>query len=268
MSPRPTITARLETLEHLLAYSLQRPVAGPPPPELYNPAEDRPITAAYFLLDPSPDESAESFILQVLHRLVQQLSRSTVRHEIEYRGQVRGRIVWPATYKTRLVQGGDSSLYVCHEVRSRYDTPENQLLQFMLAAFGECLRILPETIREGACYRPVGQGEAVLPNGLRLNRMESALHSIQRNVRLLEITRPAEIGAFHLQRAEAAQLPEYARLAELYRRYQCLVLKPSWSHLVHTPGNFILLPDRAGGSAECWIRLGARLVQARQQEGR
>jgi hypothetical protein len=249
-----------------VSYSLERPKPGPPPVEMYDPALDRPVPAAYFLLDPHPEDSAEAFIQHTLGRLVQQLSRSTQRHESEYRGRVRGRIVWPATYKSRLVQGGDPSMYVCREVRSRYDTAENQLLKYMVLAFNDCLRILPEIIRGGMCYRPAGRDGTTLPSNRRLNQIENTLRSVMRNARLQEINLPPEIGEFHLLRAEAASLPEYAQLAALYRRYQKLILKPSWYSLVHTPSNFILLPDRPGRGGDSWIRLGARLLQARLLE--
>ena len=79
--------------------------------------------AAYFLLDAGEREAesfipdAETFLTESLERLLRKLTRVTERQQVERHGQVRGRVLWSATYKARYVQDYDPGLFVCRDVR-------------------------------------------------------------------------------------------------------------------------------------------------------
>lgn len=60
---------------------------------------------ASYELDTWPDHTGH--ITQLLERLLYQLDHVTERRRVEYQGQVRGRVVWPATYKARYAEHFD-----------------------------------------------------------------------------------------------------------------------------------------------------------------
>ncbi len=223
--------------------------------------------AAYFLLGLDGDGGVGRFVCHTLERLVQQLIRSTEQRRVDYRGQVRGRVLWAATYKQRYTDDCDPTCFVCREVYKRYDTPENQLLKYVVEAIADCLKAVPDELREGICYLPQGaQGrlwpaKAGVPSvstAATLSEMETTLHRLRRNVLLREIETPARITEQHLLRAQTARLEEYQRVAEIYERYRTTVPVPSWEGLVAAQGGVLLLPARPG---ERWIELTAAVWQ-------
>lgn len=109
---------------------------SPAPPEPFKEvlpsAMHKAARATYFLLDTSEQYDAETFITYTLGRLMRQLNHNTRQQPVVYQGRVRGRIMWPATFKAHYGQDYDPSRYVCREVRKQYDTPENQLLKYLI----------------------------------------------------------------------------------------------------------------------------------------
>jgi hypothetical protein len=227
--------------------------------------EARPVFAAtYFLLDAMPGEDVETFVRVTLRRLLQQLTRRTERQQAVYQGQVRGRIHWDATYKARYGQDYDPTRYVCHEVRRQYDTPENQLVKYMVEQIGTCLRMIPEGLREGTCYYPAttGQPRDRLPTAARIQDLQDALTRSRAKVRLRDISLPPSIDESYLVRAETSRTEEYAEVAYLYRRYQQVVLSLSWHSMVAIGKRVLPLPSAVGAEEDAWIRLGAAILHA------
>ena len=247
-------------LRRLLALAM---APGPPRwPELA-PAVRRAVQACYFLLDADPAGDAEILASQVLERLLRQLSHTTEQRQVEYRGRLRGRIGWPATFKARASADYDPTRYVCRAVHHDFDTPENQLLKFVVERVHECLQVVPEIVRCGTCYFPAMGGRDALAIASRLGRMEPAVNSFRRNARLRTVTLPEQIGERHLLRAETASLEEYATVAHIYRRYQALVGSPRWHEQVAVVGKrMLLLPERWTPESDPWIRLGAAILRS------
>src|SRR5262245_31666840 len=53
------------------------------------------MRSAYFLLDQDTGRDAEHFITVTLERLLQCVSRVNQPLQVEYQGQVRGKVIWP-----------------------------------------------------------------------------------------------------------------------------------------------------------------------------
>jgi len=261
MGEETQFRTRIEVLESLLRKTLSLD----PVEQLWGRFEaeiDLAVAATFFLLSLEWPGGVERFITHSLERLLQQLSRSTERQQVECRGQVRGRIEWPATFKARYAQDYDPSRFVCREVRNRYDTPENQLLKFVMESIDECLKAVPAVVREGVCYLPDTETALSLVTATRLGRMEATMRRLWRNVRLQEIHVPESITEYHLLRAQTAQLEEYAQVARVYRHYQAIVLRPSRDSLVRVGRHVLPLPCRRGEAEDRWIRLGAAILRA------
>ena len=234
-------------------------------------AEQPPLTAfsldpilltAYFLLDTNNDgnQSALAFVTHTLSRLLQQLTRSTEQQAVLYEGQVRGRILWPATYKARFNDGFNPNRYVCRQVHQRYDTLENQLLKYLMVKINDSLRLLPETIRRGYYYQ-IGPNQPLQATAELSGQMETSLNHLWRNVRLAEISTPDYITEQHLLQAQTVRFEEYAYAAHLYRRYQALVLQPSWATLQAVGQRVVCLPAHSGDWEDKWIALSAALLK-------
>lgn len=221
------------------------------------------LLAAYFLLDTDSDsgQSAVTFVTHTLSRLLQQLTRSTEQQAVLYEGQVRGRILWPATYTARYNDGFNPNRYVCRQVNQRYDTLENQLLKYLMVKINDCLRLIPETIRRGVYYQS-GAGQPLQATAQLSGQIETSLNHLWRNVRLAEISTPDYISEQHLLKAQTVRFEEYTHAARLYRRYHALVLQPSWAALQAVGQRVICLPAHTGSNWEDeWIALSAALLK-------
>ena len=250
----------LSVLESLIRQSL---TPLPEPKTMFDPQRDQGIAATYFLLDVDRAGGVELFVTHTLVSLVQQLNRRTEQWQSVYRGQVRGRILWPATYKARYSEGYDPTRYVCREVRRRYDLPENQLLKYMIIQLSQALKIVPDLVRLGHCYLPSSEERVSQQTAVRLGRMETALNQVKRNIYLQEISTPERITEYHLLRAETALNEGYHQTAKIYRHYQQAVLSPSWQNLTEIGRRVLPLPNHhSGPAAERWIRLGAAILRA------
>jgi hypothetical protein len=199
-----------------------------------------------------------------LRRLLQQLVRRTEQQPVTYHGQVRGRVNWSATMKERHTKGYDPSCYVCREVWRQYDTPENQLIKYLVVQIGECLKRVPATLRNGWCYYPAQADLPTVrgPTALRLRDLEDALKTLRAPLSLRDVSLPPAIEESHLLRAETCRTEEYADAARLYRHYRDLVLLLSWERMVTVGRQVLPLPQRVGVDEEPWIRLGAAILHA------
>jgi len=218
--------------------------------------------STYFLLDPQPRSGVKRFVTRTLERLVQQLSRSTQQRQMEYRGQVRGRIAWPATFKARYGQDYDPTRFVCREVRHQYDTLENQLLRYVVARIHDCIRSVPKALRNGACCYGPGTGDLnPRSTASELADIETVLGRLRRNVRLWEVPLPDQINELHLLRAKTSRVEEYTEVARVYEHYRAIVETYSWEALADASKRVLLLPPDAGPAGEPWIQLGADMLR-------
>lgn len=219
--------------------------------------------ATYFLLDIDNDgnQSTVSFVTHTLSRLLHQLTRSTEQQPVLYEGRVRGRILWPATYKARYNDGFNPNRYVCRQVNQRFDTPENQLLKYLMVQISDNLRLVPETIRRGVYYQ-TGPGQPLRSTAEPLGKIETSLNNLWRNVHLAEISTPDYVTEQHLLKAQTVRFEEYAHAAHLYRRYHALVLQPSWQTLQDVGQRVVCLPAQTGEWEDKWITLSATLLRA------
>jgi hypothetical protein len=219
------------------------------------------MRSAYFLLNHDPGRDAESFVTVTLERLLSRVSRVNEPLQVEYQGQVRGRVIWPATFKARYREDFDPSRYVCRQVRREYDTPENQLLKFVVERIYESLRAIPEVIRNGFSYFPVSAGAGFLPAADRIGRMESSVRNFHKHSRLRAVTLPAHITESHLLKAKMSPAEDYAEAADLYQSYARCFLRSDWRHTARIARRILPLPAELTTEGERWIELGAELMR-------
>jgi hypothetical protein len=212
-------------------------------------------------LDFSRLAGVDPFVQHTLGRLLLQLSHHTEQRQEVYHGQVRGRILWNATYKARYSEEYNPATYVCAQVQHRFDTPENQLLKYLLEHIEDCLKAVPAEIRCGVCYLPEGEARLLQDTTQRLETLETAINRLKRSVRLREVTTPETISERHLLRAATARTEEYGAAAGLYGRYQRMVLQPSWEWLAEAARRVLPLPDRLTPASQRWVYLAADLMR-------
>ncbi len=214
------------------------------------------VRSIYFLLDNKSPGNLYQFVSHTLPRIIEQLHHTTTRVNVEYQGRVRGRVVWPATYKARFSQDYNPNLYSCRQVQSFFDTPENQLLKHVIEEIHHRLQAVPEVIRSG--FLSAAENPTLLPIVNRLQVLETRIQETLRNIYLRQITSISQVTPLHLQRAENSRLEEYAAIASLYRQ---LIERSDW-HPFHMDGQrFLLLPNRANLETEVWIQVAAALVR-------
>lgn len=223
------------------------------------------VRSIYFLLDNQSPDNLYQFMSYTLPRILEQLHHTTVRINVDYQGRVRGRVVWPATYKARFSQDYNPNLYSCRQVQPFFDTLENQLLKYVIEKIHRCLQSVPDAIRSG--FMAGLDKNALLPIATQLQVLETQIHEILRNIYLRQITSIAQVTPLHFQRAENSRLEEYAEIVNLYRGYYHLIEKSDW-HPFHTEGKrFLLLPDQVTPETEVWIQAAATLVRTYQLHG-
>lgn len=240
----------------LLAAPIDQPLDRVLPPDWHAAAK-----AAYFLLHVDATGDVASFVTRTLDRLLQQLSHHTQQIAVEQRERVRGRINWPATYKARFGQDYDPARYVCREVRHQYDTPENQLLKYLLDRIERTLDDVPEALRNGACYFPADFDRPPVRVNVWLENTKSRLLQLRRNVRLRDVTLPPTVDESHLRRARLSRVEDYSIVAQLYERYEAIAAAPSLDALIPLGKRIIITPDRLDGGYEQWLRFGAALYR-------
>jgi hypothetical protein len=223
------------------------------------------VCATYFLLDTKKNGNNEdniySFITTSLERLLQQLSHTTKRVNVEYKAKVRGQVIWPATYKARYSQDLDPTIYTCREVRHHYDTPENQLLKYLVDEIMLCTKAVPNVIRMGFCYFPASEQCRPLPITLKLQKIETLLRNCQHNIHLRHVTSVREISPFHLQRAENSRMEEYVTVVNMYRRFRATVESTSWDEITEIGKRALLLPQQVDKTSELWLQLAASILR-------
>lgn len=224
------------------------------------------ISSTYFLLDGEPRYNTERFVTYTLGRLIEQLGRETERPFATYIGQVRGQVNWPATVKARYADDYHPGRFVCREVRRDYDTPQNQLLKYVVEQIYGCVQAVPRTIRQGACYfaLPAGGGLAQrpVPTAARLDRIEAALGRARLHAGYREITAPLAITADHRRAAALAREESFVEVVAALERYQALRQRPQRAQALAAAGHCMLpLPGQANGPGEMWIQLAVAILR-------
>jgi hypothetical protein len=231
--------------------------------EFERPVMRRALCVAYFLSDVAADNDVEGFMVRDLDRLLQHLTRRTDRKQVEYQGQVRGRVLWPATYKARYTQDYDPSRHVCSEVRNRFDTLENQLVKHLVEHIASAVDELPAVLHRGVCYHIDGRRPVQLLVE-RTDNIELALHRFRRNASMREVTLPATLTEAHERHALAVKLPAYGaalRLAKAHRALFSAPLDAVRLRITAIGRRSLPLPDHTGDDAEPWLQLAAELLR-------
>ena len=240
---------------------MMEPPAPAPWEALFEKGDHVRARTTYFLLHRHDKVDSQSFVTEVLERLLQQLNCRMERETIVYEGRVRGKILWPATLKSRYTGDYDPTRYVCLDARRRFDTPQNQLLRYVVETLWRCLRRVPEVMRAGRCFYPHSGRTDLETIGDRLAEMEGTLHRLRGHVRLREVELLSHVTPEHVYRAETSKMEEYGLAAELYRRYDAAVLSRSWDAVVRFSSSVLPLPARCDEEGERWLRLAASALK-------
>lgn len=234
---------------------------APPEPSAWDSPGDqlrRAAAVAYLLLERRPQHSAASFLTAGLDNLLRELARSSARSSVADQGRLRGRVLWPATIAARAERGDGEQTFVCREVRHQYDTPENQLLRFVVELLHAGIQGLPAPLRTAICYAPGAIMAEGIPAAPRLEQIESALGRAKASAGLRAASLPARIGPGHLLRAETARNEGYASVSRIYRRYAALAAPATWRAAIGAVGRqTIILPADDSPAAAVWYELAA-----------
>lgn len=225
------------------------------------------VGATYFLLAPSPisqpkpsiGDGVEAFMSIALHRLLQHLTHRTDLRMVDYQGQVRGRIVWPQTYKARYSDNYDPSRIVCREARFQYDTPENQLIKHVVECIQRSLLQIPNVMRLGICYSSNSQNTRTTIN--RIAVIETALKQYRRNIYMQRVTSVEKLDETHRQRAQLADLDEYREALKLFDFYQNVVVNTSFDVIAECGKQLLPLPGYTELSTDLWLKLGVEILR-------
>lgn len=212
--------------------------------------------AAYFLADTRAGRDVHTFVTRTLPLLLRQLQRTTQRERVPFQGQVRGRVDWPATYKARAQNDANPALFVCRPPHRQHDTPENQLLKFLLNAVAQQMEQIDPVMLTAVHWT---SGGASAPDWLakRINDMRYQLRVAQSHVRLRQVETPAKITPRHLLKARASKTELYGQAADLIVRYQQLIEQADWTAVRPILAQTILLPTPGDPHADTCLALAA-----------
>lgn len=233
----------------------------------FPPGFDQHAREVYFILyqDPQGGIDSISFINITLERILRGLVSQTDRIQREYRGRVRGRVAWAATCKARLSKEYDPTRFVCTEVHRHFDTPENQLLRYMVETIWSLVETIPAIIRQGFyCLTgpAASKSMSVLSTRMRLSGVETRLPRLRRHPQLRQITIPDRITIEHLRCAETSKMEEYGEVARLYRRYHRCLIRRDQQELVDLGHALLPLPGHLDEEGEYWLRVAAMILKS------
>lgn len=173
------------------------------------------LKTVHFLLSPQ----VENLILE-LPKLIRNLSHSTHKEVVEYRGIIRGRIDWNLTIKERYSQGfNDPSLFICQPTVKMYDLPENQLLKFILwkiRSLTEAIeRSIPEDLIEPEHWN--SWMDIIFSRYIKIK-------NISKNIYFQQISIPRHIKPKMIHKAYRNRNNSYDKVAECYELYEKLFI--------------------------------------------
>lgn len=212
----------------------------------------------YLLLDRGPPDDAAAFLVEQLPHLVRELRRSSAARVVADQRGVRGRVLWAATVAARAERGDGGPTFAYREVRHQYDTPENQLVRFVVELLHAGLQRLGPAARSALCYRRAAGALERSPAAERLAAVEAALQQARASAGLRSATLPARVEPGHLVRAEMARNEAYAVVGRIYRRYAALAGAESWrAALAQVARRTLVLPAAEGAEGEPLVELAA-----------
>lgn len=214
------------------------------------------FTAAYFLADTRPQGDVAAFVQHTVPLLLRQLQRTTEHQRETYVGRVRGRIDWPATTKARYQTGYNPAIYVCRQPQRLEDTPENQLLKFVLTAVDRATMMVSPAMLGAERWTAESGAE---PNWLRgrIAAVSQLLRPLLGHIRLRQVTLPDAITPQHLLKARTSKTELYGRVADIYQQYHALIIQGDWAALRPLFAHTLLLPTESSPEAQSYIRLAA-----------
>lgn len=248
----PPLTPRDRLLQALLQEPLTDPQAA-----LHQVSEWRfAFTAAYFLADTRPQSDVVDFVQHTVPLLLRQLQRTTKHQRETYVGRVRGRIDWPATTKARYQTGYNPAIYVCRQPQRLEDTPENQLLKFVLTAVDRTTMMISPVMLTAERWTAERGAES---NWLRERAaaISQLLRPLLGHIRLRQVTLPDAITSQHLLKARTSKTELYGRVADIYQQYHALIIQGDWASLRPLFTHTLLLPTETTPAAKMFIRLAA-----------
>lgn len=218
------------------------------------------LCTAYFLADTRNGYDTAVFTTTTIPQLLRQLNRSTVHRRETYQGRVRGRIDWPATVKARYQTGYNPAIYVCRQPHRLEDTPENQLVKFMLTAIDRAIQSLPPLLLTAEWWTAVA-GPQPTWFKQRLSHLSYTLRPQLNHVRLRHVTTPTAITTQHILKAKTSKTELYAAVATLYSNYNALLRQQQWHTLHPILQNGLLLPSEDSPAATHCLRLTAAALR-------
>lgn len=234
------------------------------------------ISATFFLLDGQPRHNTERFVTYTLGQLIEQLGRETERPYTTTMGQVRGQINWQATHKARYSDDYNPGRFICREVRRDYDTPQNQLLKFVVERIYEAMQAVPREVRQGVCYFPAQPDAAMLPGpamafatatAARLDRMEAALNRARLHAGYRAIVEPQALTADHTRAAALAREEAFGEALATLDRYQALHHGSGRTKALAAAGRWVLpLPSQSEGPGALWLGLAVAILRGELAE--
>jgi hypothetical protein len=216
----------------------------------------RGLCAAYFLADTRPEFDVAQFVTSEVPLLLRCLSRATQPQRIEQADRIRGRIDWPATYKARTQAEYNPGLYVYREIKRRYDTPENQLLKYLLVNIAHMIGDVPDCLMTAEQWSSQNNG-APYWLATRLQPLRDRIPLLLSHIRVREISLPTTITSRHLIRARTSKSEFYGAIAQLYVHYEQIVLRYRWNYLRQLFRHTLLLPIADDEQANTYLRLAA-----------
>jgi len=241
------VDVRDRFISYLLETNITRPVDIGDDGELL-----RQLGLAAFLFG----QQVTAFVEVTVPMLLRQLSRITEPERVKRRGQIRGRIDWAATYKTRFSEDNDPTVFVCRQVRRQYATLENELLKYVLTMLQDLVNHVPSNLHPGAYWSP-HPSFGPRPVRLRLIRLNEKLTSYLKHIYLREIETPHRITSRHLLRARTSKTEWYAEVADLHDHYVHLVVEVRTTYLVDMLRQCLILPASPDGLGDDMIKLAA-----------
>lgn len=224
----------------------------------------RVLAAVCFLTDARANCDVLFFVRENLPLLLRQLHRSTKRERITYQGQIRGRIDWPTTTKTRLQNEVNPALYVCRPPLRQDNTPQNQLLKYLLTAIDNLIHDLPLEVQAAELWTAVSAQP--VPLSQHLTQIAFHVRQALNHVRLRVVETPTVVTPHHLMKAHACKTELYALVAGMYEGYEKSALQCSWQSIYPAFSQAVILPQLEVPWSDQWIRLAATgFLQAQQQ---
>ncbi|MGK7956849.1 MAG: DUF2357 domain-containing protein [Crocosphaera sp.] len=215
------------------------------------------IRLIYFLLNQKKEENFNYFVLDTLPRLLEQIHHTTIRKNVEYQGKIRGQVLWPATYKARLSQDYNPNLYHCRQVQLYFNTPENQLLKYLIETLQRDLKIIPPFIRNGFCFISTPKQQNIIAIISSLQIIENTLKQALKNIYLRQVESLHHISSLHLQKAENSRIEDYGQVAKLYQNYHQNMIQSDLYPFYREGQHFLLLPNQVTAETDIWIKAAA-----------